>query len=63
MKDDVDTFLKKCLVDVCHPQGEYFADKDSQSQHPIGPKFKIQKHIEEFYQKVTPVLAPLRIVC
>ena len=59
LNDDADTFLKKSLVEICHPQVEYFADQNPQSQHPIAPKFKIQKYIEEFCQKVTPV-APSR---
>src|SRR5271169_5461572 len=56
LKDDADTFLKRSLIDVCHPQPEYFNAKGTQSQHPIAPKFKIQKQIEEFYHRVTPVL-------
>ncbi len=44
------------LIDISHPRNEYFPDKSTQSQHPIGPKFKIKQLIQTFFDRATPVV-------
>ena len=46
------------VIDICHPQSEYFPDETTQSQHPIGPKFKITQCIQTFFDRSTPVVHP-----
>jgi len=50
------------LIDIVHPQNEYFPDKSTQSQHPVGPKFKIKEFIESFFEQATPVTPISRLV-
>jgi hypothetical protein len=50
------------LIDVVHPQNEYFPEKSTQSQHPVGPKFKIKQLIESFFERATPVTLILRLL-
>ena len=50
------------LIDVVHPRDEYFPDKSTQSQHPVGPKFKIKQLIQSFFERATPVIPILRLL-
>jgi hypothetical protein len=54
-KYNADNFLMQSVIDICHPQSEYFPDKSTQSEHPVGPKFKIKQFIQLFFDRATPV--------
>ena len=47
-------FLVQSLMDICHPQDEYF-EVTTQSEHPESPKFKIRESICGFLDRATPV--------
>lgn len=46
------------MVEVCHPLPEYFPEKSTQSEHPVGPKFKIGQSVKSFLDRATPVSHP-----
>jgi hypothetical protein len=55
--DKADTFLMQSLIDISHPQDEYCPNNNTQSQHPISPKFKIKQCLQAFFERATPVTA------
>ena len=63
-KETCDEFIMHSLIEICHPQTEYYLDKSPEDHHPNSHKFKIQQLIQTFLDKATPMYMDLfRIKC
>jgi hypothetical protein len=57
-RETSDDFLKQILIEICHPQPEYFPEKSTQADHPNSLKFKVAQAVKYFFDRATPVFLP-----